>query len=266
MRIIKQLALAAAVVLLAACKTPTNIAYFQDMEHMKEFQLQQYEGIKLKPFDKLLIVVKCKNAEITNMLNLGLTNQIIGTSENATLNQNNGVSGYTIDQDGNIDFPLLGKLHIAGLTRSEVEQKIKHDIEAAELAKDVVVTADYMNMSYFVLGEVRSPGRKSITHDRVTFTEALAQSGDLSLYGIRDSIYVIRQNGDKKITYRMNMLNAQELIQSPAYYIQPNDVIYVDANNTRKRQSNANGNQFQSASLWMSMASVLTTLAVLIFK
>ena len=266
MRTINQLAFAAVVVLFAACKTPTDISYFQDLENLKEYNLLKYDGIRLKPTDKLLIVVKCKNAEITNMLNLGLTNQIIGVSENATLSQNNGVSGYIIDPDGNIDFPLLGKIHIAGLTRSEVEKKIKHDIEEAELAKDVVVTADYMNMRYYVLGEVKSPGVKGITHDRLTITEALAQSGDLSIYGVRDSIYVIRQAGDKKISYRVNLLNAEELVKYPVYYIQPNDVIYVDANNTRKRQSNASGNQWQSASLWMSMASVLTTLAVLIFK
>ena len=266
MRIIKQLALAAAVVLLAACKTPTDVAYFQDLENLKELEMQPYEAIKLKPTDKVFIVVKCKNAEITNMLNLGMTNQIIGTSENASLNQNNGISGYTIDKDGNIDFPLLGKIHIEGLTREGVEKKIKHEIENAELAKDVVVTCDYMNLRYYVLGEVKSPGAKSFARDKLTITEALAQSGDLSLYGIRNKIYVIRQEGNKKVTYQMNMLSAEELLKSPAYYIQQNDVIYVDANNTRKRQSNANGNQFQSASLWMSMASVLTTLAVLIFK
>jgi polysaccharide export outer membrane protein len=123
-----------------------------------------------------------------------------------------------------------------------------------------------MNLRYYVLGEVKSPGAKSFARDKLTITEALAQSGDLSLYGIRNKIYVIRQEGNKKVTYQMNMLSAEELLKSPAYYIQQNDVIYVDANNTRKRQSNASGNQFQSASLWMSMASVLTTLAVLIFK
>ena len=260
MRTINQLAFAAVVVLFAACKTPTDISYFQDLENLKEYNLLKYDGIRLKPTDKLLIVVKCKNAEITNMLNLGLTNQIIGVSENATLSQNNGVSGYIIDPDGNIDFPLLGKIHIAGLTRSEVEKKIKHDIEEAELAKDVVVTADYMNMRYYVLGEVKSPGVKGITHDRLTITEALAQSGDLSIYGVRDSIYVIRQAGDKKISYRVNLLNAEELVKSPVYYIQPNDVIYVEQKKIVARNAFFSSN----TSIWFSLTSSLMSIATFI--
>lgn len=263
MKLKKLMPLALGVIMLASCKVPGNVTYFQDLKDGQIIQTVMSEGIKLKPEDKISIIVKSKNNEITNLLNLAITNQVLGYSEASTDNASRGVSGYTVDKDGNIDFPFLGKVKIAGLSRDEVSEKIKKSLEEKELAKDVVVTVEFLNLHFSVLGEVNRPGEYSFGRDKVSVVEALSKAGDMTLYGVRDSIYVMRsENGNQKV-YVLSMLDAQSLTQSPAYYLQQNDVVYVQPNKYRRRQSVVNGNTFQTTSFWMSLVSLLTTLAVL---
>ena len=148
----------------------------------------------------------------------------------------------------------------------EVEELVRTQIEKSELAKDVVVAVEFLNIHYSVLGEVHSPRRYAISADRISLPEAIASAGDLTIYGMRDNVYVLRKEGGKTVSYKVNLLNYEELLNSPVYYLQQDDIVYVEGNNTRKRQSNTNGNQFMNASFWISVASVLTTLAVLVFK
>ncbi len=266
MRIIKYLAFVAVVVLASACKTPQDITYFQDMADGKVFVEPSYKGITLQPEDRISIIVKCKSPTISNLFNLPVANQIVGQTDITSLQQSRGVVSYTVDENGDIIFPMVGKMHVGGLTRIEVEKKVKDEIDKLDLAKDVVVAAEFLNIHYSVLGEVHSPRRYSVSTDRITIPEAIALAGDLTLYGQRDNIYVLRKEGGKTVSYQVNLLDYEELLKSPVYYLQQDDIVYVDANNTRKRQSLANGNQFVNASFWISVASVLTTLAVLIFK
>ncbi|MBQ9677077.1 MAG: polysaccharide biosynthesis/export family protein [Prevotella sp.] len=249
-----------------SCTTPKNISYFQDTYNGQVARIAYSQGIKLKPGDMISIVVKSKSVELTNALNLPVTTQIIGAPEETSLRQSQGVGGYTLDHDGNIDFPLVGSIHVAGKDKSEVASTIKQILKDQQIATDAVVTVEYINLNYAVMGEVKAPGQFSFNKERISILEALSTAGDLTLYGRRDSIIVWRENEGQRQTYVVSILNGNELINSPAYYLQQGDIVYVQPNNYRKRQSRANGNEVLSGSFWLSAISVLTTLGVLLFK
>ena len=252
--------------LLAACSTPKNITYLQDLTDGQIQQLAAYKGITLKPSDMVSIVVNTKSTELTNLLNLPYSSQIIGASELTALAQSHGSSGYTLDSEGNIDFPLVGKIHLAGLTREGVAATVKQALEEKNVANAPVVTVEFGNLHYSVMGEVGKAGEYEITRDKTSIIEALSAAGDLNLYGRRDSVFVYREENGQQKTYALNLLNGKSLYSSPAYYIQQGDVIYVQPNNYRKRQSSANASEVTTASFWLSALSVLTTIAVLVFK
>jgi polysaccharide export outer membrane protein len=255
-----------AVLVFSACSTPKNIAYFTDVNDGATIALAESKGITLRPSDKLSIVVNTKSAELNNVLNLPAITHVIGSSEALSLNQSQGMSGYTIAPDGNIDFPLIGKVKAAGLTRTELATKLKQILEEKDAAKDAVVTVEFLNIGFSVLGEVHSPGFHSFVNDKTTLLQGLSRAGDLSLYGNRNNVKVIRmQDGQQKV-YEIDLQNTEAVMKSPAYILQQNDVIYVEPNNYRKRQATANASEVTKASFWLSAISAIATLAVLIFK
>ncbi|MCI6161610.1 MAG: polysaccharide biosynthesis/export family protein [Prevotella sp.] len=254
------------ILLAASCKTPSNVTYFQDMENGNEETISHVSGIRLKPDDQISIVVKSRTAEVTNSLNLPIISHLVGSPEEASINRGQGNLGYTIDSEGNIDFPLLGNLHIAGMTRKEVSELIKKELASKQLAADVVVTVDFLNLSYSVMGEVLTPGKYSINKEKVSILEALSTAGDMTLYGNREKVIVQREENGVSKTYTLNLLNGKSLLKSPAYYLQQNDVVYVSPNDYRKRQAYGTSNETKTGSFWISIVSVLTTVAVLIFK
>ena len=128
------------------------------------------------------------------------------------------------------------------------------------------MTLDFTNLKISVLGEVNKPGTISIDNDNINIYEAMGKAGDMTIYGKRDSVRVVRRQGDEIKIYVLNLASARETMQSPAYYLQQNDIVYVPANKTRQRQATLNGNTLQSTSFWVSIASLLTTIAVLVFK
>jgi polysaccharide export outer membrane protein len=254
------------VLLSVSCKTPRNISYFQDIRNGQTDQILYSHGIQLKPGDAISIVVKSKSVELTNALNLPVTAQVIGTPEEVSLRQSQGISSYTIDDNGDIDFPVVGKIHIAGMSKLEVATTIKQILNDKQIATDAVVSVDYINLNYAVMGEVKSPGQFTFSKEKVSLLEALSTAGDLTIYGKRDSIIIWREEDGMRKTYVANILNGKELVNSPAYYLQQGDIVYVQPNNYRKRQSTANGNQMSTPSFWLSAISALATIGVLIFK
>ena len=255
-----------AVLVFSACSTPKNIAYFTDVNDGATIALAESKGITLRPSDKLSIVVNTKSAELNNVLNLPAITHVIGSSEALSLNQSQGMSGYTIAPDGNIDFPLIGKVKAAGLTRTELATKLKQILEEKDAAKDAVVTVEFLNIGFSVLGEVHSPGFHSFVNDKTTLLQGISRAGDLTLYGNRNNVKVIRmQDGQQKV-YEIDLQNTEAVMKSPAYILQQNDVIYVEPNNYRKRQATANASEVTKASFWLSAISAIATLAVLIFK
>jgi len=142
---------------------------------------------------------------------------------------------------------------------------VKEMLIDRNLIKDPIVTVVFSNMTFAVLGEVVRPGQYVIEKDQMTILEALSKAGDLTIYGMRDKVFLIRENKSDRVTYQMDLRSSQ-LYNSPAFYVQQNDVIYVEPNGVRANQSTINGNNIRSVSLWISITSLLTTIAVLIFK
>ena len=249
-----------AALLLASCAAPTNVVYFQDSQDREISNDVETTQIRLRPEDKITIIVNCQGIELMNQFNMPYVSRYVGaTGEGSTL-ANTGVSGYTVDADGNIDFPVIGKVHVAGLTRAEVAAKIKNELQAQDLVRDPVITVDYMNLFFSVMGEINKPGRYAITRDRVTILDAIAMAGDLTILGRRDNIMVLREINGVQKTYLLDLRSAADVASSPVYYINQNDIIYVSPNVMRTRQSTVNGNNIVSTSFWISIASLAATL------
>lgn len=251
--------------LLGACSTSKQIPYFQDMHPGEsELSLAVPVEIKIQPKDKLSILVSSQDSRLTNLFNLPIVSQQIG--QESTQGSSRGVSGYTVDSKGDIDFPVLGKLHIAGMSREEVAAYVKRELQSHDLVKDPVVTVEFMNLTVSVLGEVNAPGRYNIDKDNPTILDVLSRAGDLTVYGKREKVLVLRNENGTQRVYGVNLCSAEHLYSSPVYYLRQNDVVYVEPNSTKARQSTVNGNNVRSTSFWISLASLLTTIVVLIVK
>ncbi len=243
---------------LCACSSPEKVLYFQDLSQNAASQLAEAKPIRLMPEDKVTIIVNSKDPQITALFNLPYTTRSLG-GQTSMMANSQGVSGYTVDEDGNIDFPILGKVKVAGMTRTETAAHIKEALISQNLVKDPVVTVEFMNLTYQVLGEVKAPGRYSIDKDRITLFDALSRAGDLTIYGKRDKVVVQREEGNEMKAYVVNLNSAQDVFNSPVYYLRQNDIVYVEPNDVRARQSTVNGNNVRSTSFWMSLASLLTS-------
>ena len=249
-------------IVLASCATPKNYNYLQDLQNGQRITTPSDGFIRLQPTDMITVLVRSKNPEMANVFNKGLiTNVKAGLADQSLYTM-----GYTVDPDGNIDFPLAGKIHVGGLTRHEAQEAIKSRLVDSELLKDANVTVEITNMTYTVMGEVNNPGNFKIDKDAITLFEALGRAGDINVWGKRDSVIIIRQQGPQKKVYNISMNSAKDIFDSEAYYIQQNDVIYVKSNDTKARQSQMPGNEGRTLSFWLSLTSVLTALAVFLFK
>lgn len=243
-----------------SCGTPKEIAYFQDLNQRPDTVIQlQRAVITVKPTDKLYIGVKSKDPQISELFNL-----VGRTSSASSTTLSKDAYYYTVDSQGDIDFPVVGKLHIAGLTREQVVQKVKQALLDANLVKDPVVTVGLSNLHYSVIGEVAKPGQFSIDDEKVTILDALGMAGDLTIYGSRKDVMVLRREGEHQKIYKVNLCSGKDVFDSPVFYLQQNDVVYVSPNETKARQSTVNGNNVRSTGFWISLASLATSIAVLI--
>ena len=258
-----------ALLLLGSCSTPTQITYFQDSASAEGGAIAPVREITVRPKDKISIIVNCKSPELTALFNLPYVTQRLGENSSGNISgySQGYISGYTVDESGGIDFPVLGKIAVAGKTRDQIAALVKEELRSRGQASDAVVTVDFMNLYYQVLGEVNRPGRYAIDRDAVTLLDALGTAGDLTIYGRRDRVKVLRNEGGALRTYEVDLCSASSVVSSPAYYIQQGDVVYVDPNDVRVRQSTVNGNNVRSTSFWISLtslaASVTNTIVVL---
>lgn len=227
-------------------------------------QLPQKQEIKVEPGDKMSIVVKSKDPMLSELFNLPITTNRMGSNEGVYAAE--GMSTYTVGPEGTIDFPVIGEIKVEGMTRLEVAGFIKGELMGRNLVKDPVVTVELVNATYSVLGEVNRPGRFWMDHDNLNILQAITIAGDLNIQGRRENIKLMREEADGLHTYNLDMTNMQELTKSPAFYLKQGDIIYVEPNDVRKRQTTVNGNNVLSWSFWISAASLLTSIAVLIAK
>lgn len=243
----------AIIAVFSSCSTPKDIAYFQDFNAGKSIVVQNPVEIKFKADDEIRIMVSTQREELTKQFSLGGSSS--GTTEG---------SRYTIDSEGCIRFPMLGKIHVAGLNRQELQEMIRELIMEKDLVRDPIVTVDYSNLYVIILGDVGT-GRVQIDRDKFTILDAIGSSGDLKITGQRTNVKVIRENYGKKTVYELNLCSAEDLYASPVYYLQQNDVIYVEMNKKEKRNSTVMGNSTVQPSFWMGLATFIVS-AIAWFK
>lgn len=252
----------------ASCGTPKNIPYFQDIQDGSLESVTVAKTIRLLPGDKISVIVNCREQQLASMFNLSYATRYVGAvnSEVSSAGNSSGVQGYMVDADGCIDIPVLGPIKVAGLTRDETARLIKNELISRELLKEAVVTVEYLNLKVSVLGEVSRPGRYGIDRDEFTILDALSAAGDLTIFGQREHVKVLRVENGMRRTYEVNLCSAREVLSSPVYYLQQNDIVIVDPNDVRMRQSTVNGNSMRTASTWISAASLLSTIAFYIIS
>ncbi len=168
---------------------------------------------------------------------------------------------YLVDNDGNINFPVLGELHVGGLTKKATEQMIVEKLKPY-ITETPIVTVRMVNYKISVIGEVARPGTFTISNEKVNILEALAMAGDMTVYGLRDDVKLIREKANGKQEIIPLDLNKVETILSPYYYLQQNDIIYVTPNKAKARNSDIG----TSTSLWFSATSILVSIASLLFN
>ena len=251
--------LALLVVSAASCSTYKKINYIQDAQLDTALTMIANQGILIQPMDMISIVVSSRDPELARIYNLPVVTYQAG-SESSVSNFNQRLIGYSVDNDVNIQFPELGTIHVAGLNRWQLAELIREKLSS--LVKDAVVTVQFMNFKISVTGEVTSPGVFDISGDKITIFEAISLARNLTIYGRRDGVYVIREQNGSRIIYQVD-LRTVDMFNSPAYYLQQNDVVYVEPNKVRAGQSTINENNLKSVSLWVSIGSFLTTLATL---
>lgn len=271
---ITQILAIALIAMLYACGTPKDIEYFQDAALLNGMAVQAEQQLRLRPEDKINIVVNSSNPMLEKQFTLTTMspNYMLGSSvtPQTTAGKVNSAYGqmvaYTVDEQGTIDFPVLGKISVGGKTRKEVAQYVQDRLIARQLVSDPIVTVEYVNMGVNVLGEVGKAGHIDITKDHFTVIDALSYAGDLTINGNRRNVMVARQVDGENQVYQLDLTNMQSVLNSPAYYLQQNDLVYVSPTSKRKREANAAGNTFNNPSIWISIASLLTTITALIIK
>jgi len=255
-------AILAVMLALCSCGTTKDIAYFQNKLVDQPEKIDKHAGILIQPKDQLSIVVSSRNPELVAMFNLPVISYQAGSEVVAGAGQQR-LLGYVVDNDGYIDFPVLGKLYVAGLTRWQLAEMIKDKLIKDGLLSDAVVTVEFMNFKVSVMGEVTSPGTYTIQGDKVTVLQALSLARDLTIFGKRDKVSVIREQDGERVIYEINLTDV-DMFKSPAYYLQQNDIVYVEPNEIKARQSTIDDKGLRLTSILVSSGSLLVSVATLL--
>lgn len=251
---------AVAILSVTSCGSSKDITYLQDKVLNNPVELEKNAGIIIEPKDMLSIVVNSRTPELAPMFNLPLVNINAGSD---TSSGSQRISCYAVDEEGCINFPVLGKLKISGMTRWECAEFIKKELIKNKYLDDPIITIEFTNFKVSVLGEVKNPGTFSINGDRLTILQAISLAGDLTLFGQRKNVSVIRENSGERTIYQLD-LTSTSLFQSPAYYLKQNDIIYVEPSDIKKRQSTVDDKALRITSIALSSSSVVVSIATLI--
>lgn len=225
--ILKWVLIAGGIISIASCSPQKYLTYLQDMEYGVPYEVQPMQEIRLQPGDQLSITVSCKQPELAipfNIMNGSVSLDAAGSTTATSFARDNDFR-YTVDQEGCINFPLLGDLMVQGMTVAEVEDFVERRIKEESYISDPIVTAKFKNFQITVIGLAGS-GNYTIEKDRLNLIEAIAMIGNLPNTALIDDIMVIRNQDGFRTAYSVN-LKTKDLFDSPVYYLQQNDVIYI---------------------------------------
>lgn len=229
----------------------------QDGEYLKYTEQPPFlYDAHILPKDLLTITVHCSEPELAAPFNLNGSLQSPATTGSTG---NTPQQTYLVDNNGDIDFPILGKLHLGGLTKGAAETVICERLKAF-LKEEPIVNVRMVNYKFSVLGEVGKPNTFTVANEKVNVFEALAMAGDMTVYGLRDNVRLIREDADGHQHIITLNMNRADIIQSPYYYLQQNDILYVTPNKTKAKTADISA----STTIWFSVVSTLVSLASLI--
>lgn len=246
--------------LLCSCGSTKNIPYFKNIDKVDLSKSEFLYDARIMPKDILTITVNTSNPEAAAPFNLTVPSTY--SPQGAVNWTSQSLQTYLVDNQGYIDYPVLGRIDVGGLTKSACEKMIREKIKPyLNENENPVVTVRMSNYKISVLGEVANPGMFTVSNEKINILEALAQAGDLTIYGVRDRVRLIRENekGRKEI-HTLN-LNDANLISSPYYYLQQNDIVYVEPNKVKSQNSSVGS----VTNLWLSGTSILVSLASLMY-
>lgn len=251
------------VMLFTSCASKQRYVYLKDMIPNKEYEIVHKEQTTVRQGDVLSITVSSNPAELAVPFNNPTGNVTVserGEISTGSLQRSNTTQkkGYVVNTEGNIDFPVLGLLHVDGMTLDEVATMIKYEIMNGDFIKSPIVSVEFVNFRFYVLGAANN-GLHSTTQDRITLLEAIAMTGGIADNGRADKVFVIRRNGDTNILFEHD-LQSSKIFSSPAFYLQQNDIIYVEHKKQPRSQS------FEAATRYLSLAiSTITSVFTLIY-
>ncbi|WP_077196542.1 polysaccharide biosynthesis/export family protein [Prevotella ihumii] len=238
---------------MVGCGSSKNVTYWQNIDSISLAASKGLYDARIMPKDELTILVQTTDPLTSEPFNLRLNGQ-----QNQIQNK-----GYLVDNDGYINFPIVGKIHVAGLTKTECEDLVKSKIQPyLSRTENPLVSVRMSSYRITVIGEVGSPGVIPVSTEKINIVEALAQAGDMTVYGKRDNILLIRedQQGEKH-KVRLNM-NDANIINSPYYYLQQNDIIYVEPHKVKARNTFFGSN----TSIWFSVLGIATSITGLLIN
>lgn len=244
--------------MLVSCSAQKRVWYIQDVTPSTPEQIAQNGQIHIKPLDRLTIVVNSKDPELAVPFNSSTSlNSLSGTP--TTTSSTQALQVRTVDEQGFVDMPIIGPVQCEGLTRSELAKVIADKILEGGYINDPTVNVQFADMKFSVIGEVAHPGTFDITRDRISILDALAMAGDMTVFGIRSEVYVARENNGER-TIEVLDLTSKDFFNSPAFYIQQNDVIYVKPNKYKAQTGEFN----QNRSFYLSLIGTAISVATLI--
>ena len=247
----------------ASCVSQKKMIYLQGADYLQDNpqQIKENFELKIQSDDQLAISISSKDRELIEPFN---NNPLIGSGSgmNSQYNSQAGVSYFQVDKDGNIEFPIFGTLKASGLTRTELAKVLENRLISQNYIKDPLVSIKIMSFKVTVLGEVKAPGVQNVTGERLTLLEALGMAGDLLPSARRENIMVIREEDGKRKSYMVDLTSSYDVLNSPCYYLQQNDVVYVEPNSAIRVKGSGTMSTVTSTVGMISMLASLVSIII----
>ena len=251
--------LAILALLVSSCASQKRAWYLQDANPFTPEQIAENGQIRIKPLDRLTIVVNSKDPELAVPFNSATSyNSLTGTNISGAANSQ-ALQMRTVDENGMLEMPVIGKIECKGKTRSELAQAIAEKIIDGGYINDPTVNVQFADMKISVIGEVARPGHYDVTRDKISIFDALAMAGDLTIYGQRENVALIREENGMRTVHYFDLKNP-DILTSPYFYLQQDDVVYVTPNKYKAQAGEIN----QNRSFYISLVSVAVSVATLL--